>query len=488
MEAQNLLVIMADEHNAMAMGSAGHEYVRTPHIDALAARGVRFTNAYTNSPICVPARAAFHTGQYVCRSGYWDNSFGYDGKIDSWGHALRRAGRRVESIGKLHFQNGEFDTGFDRQHIPMHLANGTGMVQGSIRGQFPGFKPKGKMTPGKANILARAGAGESNYTLYDRKISRLACEWLEAAEREKNDAPWCLFVSFVTPHYPLIAPEDYIAPYLKQDLPLPLYDDYKKFPPHPWWAAKAEVLEDLTPERNRLAVASYFGLCSFMDAMTGAVLQTLERSGLSASTRIVYTSDHGECLGKRGLWGKSVMYREATQIPLIISGDGVAQGGLCATPVSLVDAYPSVLQAAGASAQAAPGLPGRSWFDIAGEGDDERIVFSEYHAMGSPSAAYLVSDGRYKFHYYAGGYEPELFDTANDPDELNNLAGQAAYQSLRQTFEERLRAITDPEATDQAAKTAQKQLVEKHGGPEAVFQKFATGGKAYTDVPAELLA
>lgn len=488
MEAQNLLIIMADEHNAMAMGCAGHEHVLTPNIDGLAARGTRFTKAYTNSPICVPARAAFHSGQYVCRSGYWDNSFGYDGQIDSWGHALRRAGRRVESIGKLHFQNAHFDTGFDRQHIPMHLANGTGMVQGSIRGQFPDFKPKRKMTPGKANILARAGAGESNYTLYDRKISRLACEWIEGAAQQKDDAPWCLFVSFVTPHYPLIAPEDYIARYLKLDLPLPLYDDYKAYPPHPWWSSKAEVLEDLTPEKIRMAVASYFGLCSFMDAMTGAVLQTLDRAGLSSSTRVVYTSDHGECLGKRGLWGKSVMYREATQIPLVISGEGVAQGALCAIPASLVDAYPSVLQATGASAQAAAGLPGRSWFDIANEDDRERLVFSEYHAMGSPSAAYMIGDGRYKYHYYAGGYEPELFDTANDPDELKNLAGSPEHLTLRQKFDQALRAVTDPDATDAAAKSAQKLLVESHGGPDAVIEKFATGGKAYTDVPAELLA
>ncbi|MBM3608847.1 MAG: sulfatase [Alphaproteobacteria bacterium] len=488
MDAKNLLVIMADEHNAQAMGCAGHETVRTPHLDALAARGTRFTSAYTNSPICVPARAAFHTGQYVYKAGYWDNSFGYDGRIDSWGHALRRAGSRVESIGKLHFQNGMFDTGFDKQHIPMHLANGTGMVQGSIRGQFPNFNPGKKLTPGNVGILARIGAGESNYTHYDRKISRLASEWLDHASRDAGGKPWCLFVSFVTPHYPLIAPEEYVSHYMKQDFPLPPYTDHSAYPPHRWWASKADSPAHITPEHIRLAVASYYALCSFMDEMTGAVLKTLEASGMMDSTRIIYSSDHGECLGKRGLWGKSVMYREATQVPLILAGEGVSEGARCATPVSLVDAYPSILQATGAHAQAQADLPGLSWFDTASEPDSERFVFSEYHAMGSPSAAYMLCDGRYKLHHYAGGYEQELFDLGSDPDEVCNLAASSAHRPVLERLGRQLRMMLDPETVDGEAKDAQKRLVEKHGGPAAVVEKFGTGGKAYTDVPAELLA
>lgn len=487
MEPQNLLVIMADEHNASAMGCAGHDIVRTPHIDALAARGTRFTSAYTNSPICVPARAAFATGQYVHRAHYWDNSFGYDGRVPSWGHALQAAGHRVESIGKLHYQNAEFDTGFDAQHIPMHLANGVGMVQGSIRGQFPDFRPARKFTPGKANIVMQAGEGESSYTLYDRKISRLACEWLEGAAGQKAREPWCLFVSFVTPHYPLIAPAEFLAPYLNADIPLPLLDNDPDYIRHPWWASKAGPVEGLDSDDIRRAVASYYGLCSFADAMVGNVLAALEGVGLSASTRVIYTSDHGECLGKRGLWGKSVMYREATEVPLVLVGKDIAAGALCDTAVSLIDAYPSVLQALGVEGAPAAERPGRSWFETALLPCEERAVFSEYHAMGSPSAAYMLRKGRFKYHYYAGGFDAELFDLDADPDERINLARESAHASTVSQFEDMLRSMLDPEATDAAAKQSQKALVELHGGPEAVVEKFATGSKAYTDVPAELL-
>jgi choline-sulfatase len=485
---QNLLVIMADEHNAEAMGCAGHPYVRTPNLDALAKRGTRFTNAYTNSPICVPARASFHTGRLVHDNEYWDNSFGYDGRIRSWAHDLADADHRVESIGKLHFQNVGLPTGFVKEHIPMHLANGTGMVQGSIRGQFPDFKPKKAFTPSVAKIVSGAGPGESNYILYDRKIAERAIRWLEDAAAKPEEKPWCLFVSFVTPHYPLRAPAEYVEPYLEMNLPLPsLTDD--SYERHPWWAAKFEKDDPVSVETTRMGVACYLGLCTFMDELVGNVTRALERSGQADKTRVLYVSDHGECLGKRGLWGKSVLYREATEIPMIASGEGFAANATCDTTVSLLDVYPTVLDATGVKTDAVAKLPGRSLLPIASEPtDSEREAFSEYHAMASPSGAYMLRKGRYKYHYYAGGFEPELFDIVADPDETKNLSSDPAHSEAMRKLDARLHEMLDPEATDLKAKAAQKALIERHGGPDAVIEKFATGGKAYTDVPAELLA
>ncbi|MEE2761824.1 MAG: sulfatase-like hydrolase/transferase, partial [Pseudomonadota bacterium] len=117
MEAKNLLILMADEHNAAMIGATGHTLVKTPNLDALAARGTQFTAAYTNCPICVPARAVFATGRYVHQTGCWDNALAYDGRVESWGHRLQAAGIVVESIGKLHYRNAEDATGFDIQHI-----------------------------------------------------------------------------------------------------------------------------------------------------------------------------------------------------------------------------------------------------------------------------------------------------------------------------------------------------------------------------------
>ncbi|MBT6276982.1 MAG: sulfatase-like hydrolase/transferase, partial [Chromatiales bacterium] len=215
MKAKNQLIIMSDEHNPAMLGCAGHPLVKTPHLDGLAARGTRFSSAYTNCPICVPARASFATGRYVHDIGYWDNSMGYDGRVKGWGHQLQSAGMRVDSIGKLHYRAVTDDVGLDQQHIPMHIKDGLGMLHLSIRKHFPDgisdMKPNG--------IIAAAGPGESAYTQYDRNITKYTCEWLARAAAEPTDKPWALFVSFVTPHFPLTAPEEFYALYPPGDMP-----------------------------------------------------------------------------------------------------------------------------------------------------------------------------------------------------------------------------------------------------------------------------
>ena len=148
------------------------------------------------------------------------------------------------------------------------------------------------------------------------------------------------------------------------------------------------------PEDQRRALAAYLGLISFMDAQVGRVLDALEAAGLRDTTRILYTSDHGENAGKRGFWGKSNHYQEAVAIPLIVAGEGVPAGKVSATPASLADAYPSVLDCVGLSADG-DDVPGRSLFALANAPEDrERIVFSEYHAAGSPSASSESSPNR----------------------------------------------------------------------------------------------
>lgn len=488
MEPTNLLLIMSDEHNPQMLGCAGHDRVQTPHLDALAARGTRFAAAYTTCPICVPARASFATGRYVHTIAYWDNAMAYDGRIKSWGHRLQEAGMRVESIGKLHYRQQADQTGFDQQHIPMHIKDGIGMVQGSIRGQFPDFQPpQGRSTAG--GIVPGAGPGETTYTRYDRKIADLACDWLRDAGACPHSRPWVLFVSFVSPHFPLVVPDEYFRLYPVDDMPLPKLDPTTGFEPHPWSArlTRQHAGPEVTRAMKQRAIAAYLGLCTFVDAQIGRVLQALARSGLADRTRVVYTSDHGENAGARGMWGKSVPYAEATGIPLIMAGAGVPAGKVCTTPVTLVDAYPTVLEAVGLEQTAEPGLPGRSLYVTAQADDDpERLAFSEYHAAGSPSGAFMLRQGRYKLHYYVG-YTPELFDIVDDPEETRNLAGSPAYAAVVRDYEQRLRAMVDPEAIDARAKADQKALVERHGGPAAVMAKLS-GGKNFTEVPPEVVA
>ena len=124
----NVLFIMADEHQAAALSSQGHPVAKTPNLDRLAARGTVFENAYTPSPICVPARAAVATGRYVHKTRYWDNAHAYDGRVAGWGHVLQSGGVPVTSIGKLHYRSESDPTGFDDQILPLHIAGGVGQV------------------------------------------------------------------------------------------------------------------------------------------------------------------------------------------------------------------------------------------------------------------------------------------------------------------------------------------------------------------------
>jgi len=141
MEAKNLLIIMSDEQNRDTLGAYGHGIVKTPNIDALAARGTRFTAAYTCCPICVPARAAFQTGRFPHETRYWDNAIAYDGRVRGWGHRLQDEGIRVESIGKLHYRAETDPLGFDEKHIGMYIKDGIGSIIGSVRDPLPPLRP-----------------------------------------------------------------------------------------------------------------------------------------------------------------------------------------------------------------------------------------------------------------------------------------------------------------------------------------------------------
>jgi choline-sulfatase len=476
MRAANTLVIMSDEHQARAMGCAGHAFVQTPNLDRLAARGLRFTNAVTPSPICVPARAAFATGQYVHRCGYWDNSMGYDGRVRGWGHALQEAGVPVESIGKLHYQKEGLSTGFDAQHIPMHLYKGIGMAWASIRDPLPKEKPTDKRMLGDY-----IGPGESDYTRYDRSVTDRAVDWIKSRDAS-SDRPWCLFVGLVAPHFPLVAPPEYYAMYPPGDLPEPKLQPRNGYRLHPWlqehedfWSQDATLRDEA---ERRTAMAAYYGLVSWLDANVGAMLAALEEAGLTGSTRVVYASDHGDNLGARGLWGKSNLYRESVDVPIIAAGPEVPTG-VCATPVSLLDVSAGILDSLGLdSRKALPACNGRSLFAIATEpADAERILFSEYHAVGSNTAAFMLRKGRWKYHHYVR-HAPELFDIEADPQELNDLAGRPEFVAKLAELDADLRAICDPDEADRAAKRDQAALIERLGGIGAVFNlgKAVAGG------------
>ena len=229
--------------------------------------------------------------------------------------------------------------------------------------------------------------------------------------------------------------------------------------------------------KRRRAISAYYALCTMMDGHVGAICAALEETGALASTTVIYTSDHGEALGERAHWGKSNLYGECTQVPLVVAAPDAPAAARCETAVNLIDLAPTFLSAFGLADAA---LPGRSLFEVAGApADPARASFSEYHAVGAPAGAFMLRKGRWKYHEYVG-YPCELFDLAADPDERINRADDPACADVVAAMRSHLRRIVDPVAADRRAKADQRALIERFGGREKAFR---IGTKGATPAP-----
>jgi len=466
----NLLVIMSDEHQARAMGCAGHPFVKTPNLDALAARGTRFSDAYTPCPICVPARASFATGRYAHQTRLWDNAMPYTGALPGWGHALQAKGVAVESIGKLHYRRQEDPAGFDVEHIPMMVVGGVGMVWASIRREDERIIGSNRM------LGDYIGPGSSKYTDYDAAVTKRTTEWISKRAARPNARAWCLYVGLVAPHFPLIVPQEFYDLYPLAGLPDVKLHPSSGYQRHPWVEKQNAMMDSEANFRDadeRLAaMASYYGLCSWLDHNVGQILAALKTSGTLDNTTVVYTSDHGDNLGARGLWGKSNLYQESVSVPLIMAGPNVPHG-ICDTPVSLLDLSKTIATHFGTDIEGAAGT--KSLADIAGApADPDRVVFSEYHAAGAVSGAFMLKKGRWKLNHYVG-FAPELFDLMIDPEELVDLAAKPAHAGILKDMLAELQKICDPDAVDAQAFADQKALIEGYGGRDAALKLGAKG-------------
>ena len=464
MKPKNLLILLSDEHARRSSGCYGHPVVQTPNIDKLAARGVRFTQAHTPSPICVSARASLATGQWVHQHGCWDSAQAYSGQQRSWAHELRDAGYHVASIGKLHFRGEQDDdNGFSEEVLPMHILDSIGWVQGLLRRDPLPYEDA-------SDYADDIGVGESGYTHYDRKIRDAACHWLKQREESNDDKPWVLFVSFVSPHYPLTAPEEFHA----------LYENMPDSPPeiigsnetqHPVVNGMAEFFnyhDYFDEDKIRKARQAYYALCSYLDDNIGSVIDAVGSN--VDNTRIMYTTDHGEMLGNHGFWAKSHMYEDSVGIPMLFAGPDIPKGRVVDHFVNLVDVFPTALDCLGVS-KTSTELPGISLFDTINEVQTHNTGFSEYHDGGSITGIFMLrmrdATGDWKYVHYVD-HPAQLFDLAADPDEHNDLAQLEEYRPIVEACLLKLQAIAHPEQTNARAFADQAKLIEHYGGREGI--------------------
>jgi choline-sulfatase len=461
----NLVLFLSDNHSRRFLGAAGHPVVRTPALDSIAERGVRFDNAYSASPLCCPARAAIATGRYPHQTGYWDNALAYDGRFPTWHHRLREAGYETASIGKLHFRSSEDDNGFAQEIDTMHILEGKGALATLLRSTPEGVPQR----QSHLAIYEDSVVGEAEYQIYDQRITEAAIHWLQA--HANANKPWALVVSFPSPHPPFKVPQRFWDIYPLDAVEMPVLWRPGERPKHPaddylaWMNSTEDGFEETFVRRVN---AGYCGLISHMDEQLGRVLDAMDKLSLTDKTRVMYTSDHGEAAGHHGILGKANHYEHSIGVPLLMAGPDIPSGQVVDQLVSHVDLFPTIVESAGREVQADDDdLLGRSlWPALDGQAH-ERGLFAEYHANGSRNSSFVMRDGDFKLIYHAG-MPKQLFDLSSDPFEQSDLLVTNADHPQASALELKLRTVVDPEATDARSKAEQRAQMERYGGAETV--------------------
>jgi choline-sulfatase len=268
-------------------------------------------------------------------------------------------------------------------------------------------------------------------------------------------------VSFVCPHPPYIAPPKWFEHYAEKELPLPPQMKQEDWNNHPALGVLRHLHdqeEPFTEEEVMQMNRAYAGSISNLDENIGKVLDAIKELDLEDSTNVVYSTDHGESRGSRGLFGKFTMYQESASIPFLAAGPDYPEGQVSNIPVSLVDLYPTFVKNFGIDPDPEDGRPGKALPDLLEEAPPQRYVFSEYHALHFPNAVFMICDGRYKYiHYHKD--PPELYDLEADPQENNNLQGSADVSEIEDRMRSALFEFVNPEVVDQEAKASQAALI-----------------------------
>lgn len=442
----NVLFLIADDLNCM-LGCYGDPIVKTPNIDRLAARGVRFERAYCQFPLCGPSRNSFLTGLYPNSTGIVQNSQLFRqtiGSHKSLPQSFRLGGYFAARIGKLYHYNVPLSIGTNGHDDPasweleMNPAGCDRLEElpsafTLVKGQWGG-------------VLSWYASPRSDEHHTDAKQAADA-EWVLKRCAEQKDRPFFLAVGFFRPHTPYISPKKYFDMYPAENIPLVhgVEEDRQDIPPVAL-AGVSAAQEKMDDDTRRQCRQAYYASISFMDAQVGRVLGALDRLGLADDTIVLMTSDHGYHMGEHGLWQKKSVFEESARVPLIIAAPGAAKGVVARSPVGLIDVYPTLTELCGIKAPGNiqgqslapvlkdPGVSGRGWAltQVIREGrrNEDNRVFG--YSLRTPRWRYTEWD--------EGAKGRELYDHDADPRELVNLADTPAQSATVADLSQQLHA------------------------------------------------
>ena len=429
----NVLLIVSDDLNNM-LGCYGDDLARTPQLDRLAARGVRFDRAYCTFPLCGPSRNSFLTGLYPNTTGILRNAEIFRQTIPehvSLPQAFRQAGYFAARIGKLYHYNVPRSVGTNGHDDPASWELELNPAGVDRLEEEPDIFT---LTPGRFGGTLSWYASPKADGFHTDGMMAADAEWvLERCARDRS-RPFFLAVGFFRPHTPYVAPKD---PYFgwhpvetmpvvagvaedQADLPAPALGSYKK------------AQDKLTDPLRRECRQAYNASISFMDAQVGRVIDSLDRLGLADNTIIVFTSDHGYHMGEHGLWQKQSLFEESARVPLLVVAPGkTSAGGVAAAPVSQIDLFPTLAELCGVPAPET--LQGQSLVPLLADpqqaGRNWALTQVVRRRKGRSFFGYSLRTRRWRYTEWDEGREGrELYDHEADPRELQNLAADPRFE------------------------------------------------------------
>jgi iduronate 2-sulfatase len=473
----NVLFLIADDLNN-SLGCYGNPLVKTPNLDKLAARGVRFERSYCQFPLCGPSRNSMLTGLYPNSSGILTNSQIFRQTIPthhSLPQAFRLDGYLAVRIGKLYHYNVPNSIGTNGHDDP-----GSWEIELNPAGcdRLEEHPKIFSLTPGQFGGTLSWYASPQPDAKHTDALEAKDAEWvLERCARE-TERPFFLAVGFFRPHTPYVAPKAYFDKYPAEQMPVVqgVAEDQKDIPKMGLASYKKEQ-DKLTDDLRRQTLQAYYASISFMDAQVGRVVDKLDQLDLAKNTIIVFTSDHGYHMGEHGLWQKQSLFEESARVPMIIAAPGVVAkpGSVAKAPVGLIDLYPTLTELCGVKAPA--NLQGQSLVpmlkDVSATGRGWALTqvvrgggfkrFGASPAVGDKGKrifGYTLRTPRWRYTEWDEGRQGhELYDHENDPKELTNLADVADHaQTVAQLTEQIRTAAKSTFPTDGITPTIKEDV------------------------------
>ncbi len=443
----NIVIIMADQLAPQFCGAYGHPVAKTPHLDALAARGMRFDAAYCNAPLCAPSRFAFMSGQLISRIAAYDNASEFRASVPTFAHYLKALGYRTCLSGKMHFVGPDQKHGFqDRVTTDIYPADFAWTPDWEA--------PDERIDKWYHNMqtVKESGVAVATFqTDYDDEVGFAARRWLIDRGRDRaagDETSFALVASFIHPHDPYVAKPEFWDLYSDEEIDLPevvlLPDEQDPFSRRVMDGIEASCVA-LTEEEVRRARRAYLANVSYFDSKAGQLITALDDIGELDNTVVIVTADHGDMLGERGLWYKMNFFEHSARVPLIMAGPGVEQGA-ASNACSLVDVLPTLVDIAGGDdAMFGEPVDGRSLMPLArGEADPVDEAIGEYCAEMTPYPVVMIRRGALKY-IHCEIDPPQLYDLARDPMERQNRARDPAYVQAAVAFEAEVRRRWDSE-------------------------------------------